>query len=147
MLQLDCQDRDRFPYEPSREEKSTFEYVFFAPTKSYLSTLITKTLPSVIATLVLFVNVGSISYNLYTAPFLDDSSEVEGAICGTHHKRNDWLISASAIIEASMLLGQLIPAAYFLLSVGDEPLYIRNYSHVYKAYIHIYKHQNRSLYT
>ena len=65
------------------------------------------------ALVLLLVNVGSISYNLYKVPFVHGGM----GICGIEDPTNDWLISISAVIEAVMLLGQLIPAGYFLLSL------------------------------
>ena len=90
--QVDCPDKERFPYQPSREERSTFdEYVFFGSDRnSYFTIIFTKAVPSLMALLLLLVNVGSISYNLYSAPFtvVDRMSE-SFTICGVEDSTND----------------------------------------------------------
>ena len=88
---------------------SIFEYVFFRNDISYAAT-ITKSVPRMMSFLFLLVNASSIVYALSDAPIFHND---ETSVCGVHSHNNDMLISMAAIVEAVMLMGVLLPAAYF----------------------------------
>ena len=116
MLQVDCQREDRFPYEPSREEKSAFEYVFFAD--EYPRGFNVSTIPWLISrslfVFMLLINVSAIMYSFINAPMRGGGNLQSGEICGLKNRADNVLITVSAGLEAALLMGQLVPAAYFL---------------------------------
>ena len=92
---------------------SIFEYVFFRKDISYAA-MITKRVPRIMAILLLLVNACSIAYALSDAPiFLNEEEQATRSVCGVHSETNHMLLTMAAIVEAAMLMGVLLPAAYF----------------------------------
>ena len=105
---------ERFPYEPSKEEITIFEYVFF-PQRRSVGNLLTRTVPRLMAYFLLMVNVTSITYGIATAPLW---SSAGARICGSGEgSGNGLLITISAAIEGVMLSCSLLPAAYFFVQL------------------------------
>ena len=108
----DSVNEERFPYEPSKEEKSAFEYVLFPREGRSTFVALLKAVPGVISVILVFVNVWAIHSNVYNAPAWSDGNMV----CGNHSDRNDALLSIAALTEAGLLLGLcLLPATYFMV--------------------------------
>ena len=92
---------------------SIFEYVFFRKDNSYAA-MITKRVERMMSFLLLLVNACSIAYALSDAPiFHNEEEQATRSVCGVHSETNDMLLTMAAIVEAAMLMGVLLPAAYF----------------------------------
>ena len=117
----DSVNEERFPYEPSKEEKSTFEYVLFPREGRSTFAALLKAVPGFIRVILVFVNIMAIASNVYNAPVWSDDGNV---VCGVHSDRNDTLVTIAVLTEAGLLLGLcLLPAAYFMVRLcclGEE---------------------------
>ena len=115
LLQVDCQNVDGFPYEPSKEESTIFEYVFFPQQRVHLCGRVAQAVPRLMKYFFLMVNVTSIVYAIATAPSWSSNAP---RICDTDGEMSTaLLLSISAAIEGVMILCALVPAAYFLVQL------------------------------
>ena len=92
----DSVNEERFPYEPSNEENSTFEYVLFPREGATASAALMKAVPGLFEIILVFVNVTAIANNIYGAPLWSGDTTMAG---GIHDHRNDALLSIAALME------------------------------------------------
>ena len=64
----DSVNEERFPYEPSKEEKSTFEYVLFPRAGRSSCDVLLKAVPGLFEVILTLINITAIASNVYTAP-------------------------------------------------------------------------------
>lgn len=108
----DCPDSKRFPYYPSKQERSIFEYLFFhnrgseASTSSTLAALV----PALITAIRAGINVASVFYN-----FSHEAEHIGPDIWNHNDQHATWAIVTSAVVESSIMLVILCSMVYYMV--------------------------------
>ena len=109
----DSVNEERFPYEPSKEEKSTFEYVLFPRLGHSKCDVLLKAVPGLFEVILTLINITAIAANVYMAPMWTDD---DASLVTDHNSRNETLVTIAVLTEAGLLLGLcLLPATYFMV--------------------------------